>query len=65
MKVAFEAVVKDHRIKSLVSLDKGALLILGYNADNDELVDNINKLHKPDATVYVVIMDRAEWDKEK
>ena len=53
MKVAFEAVVKDHRIKSLVSLDKGALLILGYNADNDELVDNINKLHKP------------EWDKEK
>ena len=60
MKVAFEAQVMENKIKSLRSMDKEARLILEYKAENDDLVSNINKLHKPDDTVYVVIMDRKE-----
>jgi len=60
MKVAFEAQIMQNNIKSLRSMDKEARLILEYKAENDELIANINKLHKPDDTVFVVIMDRKE-----
>jgi len=60
MKVAFEAQIMLNTIKSLRSMDKEARLILEYSAENDELVANINKLHKPDKTVMIVIMDKKE-----
>ena len=63
MKVAFEAQIMQNNIKSLRSLDKEARLIIEYNAENDDLIANINKLHKCDKTVMVVIMDKEEFSK--
>ena len=59
-KVAFEAQIMQNNIKSLRSLDKEARLVLEYKAEDDKLVSNINKLHRADETVYVVIMDKED-----
>lgn len=63
MKVAFKAQIMQNNIKSLRSMDKEARLVLEYKADEDELISNINKLHKADETVFVVIMDEEEAKK--
>ena len=63
MKVAFEAQIMQNNIKSLRSMDKEARLVLEYSAEGDELVSNINKLHRADKTVTVVIMDKEEATK--
>jgi len=60
LKVAFEAQVISNNIKSLRSLDKEARLTLEYRAERDELVSDINKLHKADKTIFVVLMDEME-----
>ena len=60
MKVAFEAQIMQNNIKSLRSRNKEARVILEYSAEDDELVAGINKLHKADDTVMVVLMDKAE-----
>ena len=59
MQVAFEAQIMQNNIKSLRSMDKEARLVIEYKADDDELISNINKLHKADETVYVVITDEV------
>lgn len=56
MKVAFQALIIENKIKSLRSMDKEARLILEYKADDDELINEINKLHSAEHTVMVVIM---------
>jgi len=56
MKVAFEALIVENKIKSLRSMDKEARLILEYKADDDELINEINKLHSAEDTVMIVIM---------
>ena len=63
MKVAFEALIIENRIKSLRSMDKEARLIIEYRAEDDDLITNINKLHKCDQTVMIVIMDKEEYSK--
>lgn len=63
MKVAFEAQIMQNNIKSLRSMDKEARLILEYNAEDDELISNINKLHSAEKTVTVVIMDKEKATK--
>jgi len=60
MKVVFEAQIMSNNIKSLRSMDKEARLTLEYSAEDNQLITDINKLHKPDDTVYVVIMDKKE-----
>jgi len=65
MKVVFEAQIMLNTIKSLRSLDKEARLIIEYRAEDDDLIANINKLHKPDKTVMVVIMDKEEYCKQQ
>jgi hypothetical protein len=60
MKVAFEAQIIQNSIKSLRSLDKGARIVLEYSAKDDDLISNINRLHKADQTIMVVLMDKAE-----
>lgn len=60
MKVAFEAQVMQNSIKSLRSGDKEARITLEYRAEDDELVSDINKLHKAEGTVYVVLMDQRD-----
>jgi len=59
MKVCFEALVKQVNIKSLVSGDKEARLILQF-LPTDDILDKINKLHKADDNVAVVIYDGDE-----
>lgn len=59
MQVKFEALIKELKIKSLVSLDKEARLILQFQVDN-EVINKLNKIHKPDELVKVVISDEGE-----
>ena len=59
-RVAFPALMKRLEIKSLVSLDKGGLLTLEFNAERDELVADINGLMKADAEIFVVLMEQSE-----
>ena len=56
MEVAFEALIVENKIKSLRSMDKEARLILEYKADDDELINETNKLHSAEDTVMVVLM---------
>ena len=55
MKAEFEALIKQLTIKSLVSCDKQARLMLEFNADDDELMISLIRLHKADETVMVRI----------
>jgi len=55
MQVKFEALIKELKIKSLVSLDKEARLVLQFQADND-ILNKLNKIHKPDELVKVVMI---------
>ena len=59
-RVAFAALMKKLEIKSLVSLDKGGLLTLEFNATDDALVADINGLMKADAEIFVVLMEKPE-----
>ena len=61
-KVAFEAQIISNNIKSLRSLDKEARLTLEYRAEDDGLISDINRLHKADKTVWVVIMEGQEQE---
>ena len=54
MEVRFTALIKKIEVKSLVSLDKEARLILQFQADN-EVLDKLNQLHKPDELVNIKI----------
>ena len=54
MKVSFKALIKKMEQKSLVSLDKECRLTLQFQAD-DDIIDKINRLHKPDDLIKVVI----------
>ena len=57
MKVAFEALIKQLTIKSLVCGEKEARLLLEFKP-KDEDINTLNKLHKPDDQIMVVIMDK-------
>lgn len=56
MKVAFKALVKQLKIRSLVSGDKEAQMILQFKP-TDDMLDKINKLHKADDEIMIVLMD--------
>jgi len=55
MKVSFEALIKELKIKSLVSLDKEARLVLQFQP-TDDILNKLNKIHKPDELVKVVMI---------
>ena len=59
MQVTFSALIKEIKTKSLVSLDKEARLVLQFNP-TDDILDKLNKIHKPDELVRVVISDEGE-----
>ena len=58
MKVNFLALIKKMEQKSLVSLDKECRLTLQFQGD-DDIIDKINRLHKPDELVKVVISNEG------
>jgi len=55
MQAQFPALIKQITSKSLVSGDKSARVILEFDAPSDELMDSLNRLHKPDEMVKVTI----------
>lgn len=59
MKIAFEALIKQTKIKSLVSGDKGVEIILQLQGDNvsDKILNTVNSLQDPTEERMVVIMD--------
>jgi len=59
MEVEFEALIKELKIKSLVSLDKEARLVLQFQP-TDDILNKLNKIHKPDELVRVVIRDEGD-----
>jgi len=54
MQISFEALIKELKIKSLVSLDKEARIVLQFQP-SDDILDKLNRIHKPDELVKVVI----------
>lgn len=56
MKVAFKGLIKNLNIKSLVCGEKEARLTIDFRP-SDDILNDLNKLHKPDAQVTIVIMD--------
>ena len=59
MRVAFKGLIKNLNIKSLVCGEKEARLTIDFKPSDDTLSE-LNKLHKPDDLVYVVIMDEEK-----
>lgn len=57
MKVTIEALIKKLEIKSLVSLDKVARLTLDFSAEDDEVIDKVNRLMKADSMVEICIKE--------
>ncbi len=55
METTIEALIKKLEIKSLVSLDKVARLTLDFSAEDDEVIDRVNKLMRADETVKITI----------
>ena len=55
MQAQFPALIKQITSKSLISGDKSARVILEFDAPSDELMDSLNRLHKPDEMVKVTI----------
>lgn len=58
MQVKFEALIKELNIKSLVSLDKEARLILQFQP-TDDILNKLNQIHKPDELIKVMISDEG------
>jgi len=58
MKVKFEALIKELKTKSLVSLDKETRIILQFQP-TDDILDKLNRIHKPDELVKVVIISEG------
>jgi len=54
MEVSFEALIKEIKTKSLVSLDKEVRIVLQFQP-SDAILNKLNMLHKPDELVKVVI----------
>ena len=54
MEVSFEALIKEIKTKSLVSLDKEVRIVLQYQP-SDDILDNLNRIHKRDELVNIKI----------
>jgi len=59
MQVNFKALIKEVKTKSLVSLDKESRLILQFQP-TDDILNKLNKIHKPDELVKVVISNEGK-----
>jgi len=60
MKTTIEALIKKLEIKSLVSLDKVARLTLDFSAEDNEMIDRVNRLMRADETVEIIIKSQGE-----
>jgi hypothetical protein len=55
MTTSFPALMKKLEIKSLISGDKGARLLLEFRIEDDKLISELNRLMKADNEVEVTI----------
>lgn len=61
MKVAFEAVIKEIKNKSLVSGDKSTRVILEFDSnDKNKTLNDLNILQRGDRSIMVVLMDEIK-----
>ena len=60
MEITIECLIKKFEIKALVSLDKVARLTLDFSAEDDEVINKVNKLMKADQTVEITIKKGEE-----
>jgi len=60
LKVAFDALIKEVKTKSLVSGDKATRIILEIDNPADDMLNDINRLHRADGTLKVVFMENEE-----
>ena len=61
MRVAFEAMIKEIKNKSLVSGDKATRVILEFDSNKKlDVLNSLNELHQADKDITVVIMDKKE-----
>ncbi len=56
-KVGFEAAIVELKVKRLVSQDKSMRLTLEVDQPSDDLVNDLNRLFKADASVGVAIAE--------
>ena len=56
MRIAFKALIKEMKVKSLSCGEKEVDLKLQFRPEAEE-VETLNKLQKPDGQITVVIMD--------
>ena len=56
-RVAFMGLIKELSIKSLVSGDKSAKLVIHFLPDDDTL-DKLNRLHRADSEVAIAVAER-------
>ena len=59
MRTAFPALIKSISVKSLVSGDKEGEIRLRF-LPMDEVMDALQRLHRADEEVFIVIMEHAE-----
>jgi len=57
MEITFEALIKKLEIKSLVSLDKVARLMIDFSGEDPEVIDKLNRLMRADETVQIMVGD--------
>ena len=53
--VEFTALIKKIEVKSLVSLDRGARMVIDFDGNDNALLAKLIKKHKADDTVKVII----------
>ncbi len=62
MKIAFKALIKEMKVKSLSCGEKEVDLKLQFRPEAEE-VETLNKLQKPDEQITVVMMDEIVKNK--
>jgi hypothetical protein len=65
LKVTFKAFIKKLEVKSLVSLDKGARLIIDFSGENPELINKINRLMRADEEIAVILNNEDDRNENR
>jgi hypothetical protein len=58
-KVAFVGIIREVKTRIDASGDKIGRIAIEFRPEGDTVAD-LDKLHKPDASVYVVVMEKGE-----
>lgn len=58
-RVAFAAIIREVKMRIDASGDKIGRLVVEFRPEGDTVSD-LDKLHQPDSTVYIVVMEKPE-----